>query len=1002
MKSNRFAATVLGALALSSCSILFPAPPAKRALTHQDYDAWRTIAGPVLSPDGRYLAYSFLPQEGDGDIVVRDLRTGSERRETVGALPPPPLPTGDEVNPEGPPGPRSVRVLITSDSRFLIAGSYPAKAETDRARKERRRPEEMPKPGLMILELATGDVTRVAAVRSMQVPSRGGPFLAYLLEPRAEERPGGDGSTPRGAGRAGGPARREYGTDLVVRDLAGRRDRVIPNVSEYSIAQDGGTLLYAVAARTEEENGVYAVVPGSDAPAAALLAGKGRYSKIAWDRESTRAAFVSDRDDAGAKVPKLKLYLWDRKSPAALEVVSASTAGLPAALAVSDKAAPSFSRDGAKLYVPTAPPPRPPRDPGSEPPAEDRVVADLWHWQDDLVQPMQRVRANSERNRTYRGVYHIAEKRYVQLADPTMQISIPSDDGRTALGADDRAYRRMIDYDGTYSDIYRVDTATGVRTLAVKQLRAAFGGAGGRGGRFGGNPRFNAPLQWSPDGKWALYYQDAHWHVLSAADATSRHLTAGLKVAFHDELDDTPDPAPSYGTSGWTRDSQSVLVYDRYDVWQVFANGRAARNLTEGTGRRTKTQYRVQLIEPADDEEEDGRGIDPAKPLYLRAESEETRATGFSVDSFSGNEPPRQLLWGDRSFRFAGRARSSDVLLVTASRFDEYPDLHTTDPTFGRLTKVTSGGDQKEQFLWGKGELIQFKNADGVALRGALYKPESFDPKKKYPLIVYIYERLSQGLHTFIPPAPGHSINFSYYTSNGYLVLTPDIVYTIGSPGQSALRCVLPAIQKVVDQGFVDESAIGIQGHSWGGYQIAYMVTQTKRFRAAEAGAPVGNMTSAYSGIRWGTGLPRQFQYEKTQSRIGHSLWEATQKFIDNSPVFHVQRVQTPLLILSDDQDDAVPWYQGIELYLALRRNNKEAYLFNYNGEFHGLRRRADQKDFTVRLQQFFDHFLKRAPAPEWMEKGIPFLDREEEKERLRQAAPPRPVATQSEAARRN
>jgi dipeptidyl aminopeptidase/acylaminoacyl peptidase len=257
--------------------------------------------------------------------------------------------------------------------------------------------------------------------------------------------------------------------------------------------------------------------------------------------------------------------------------------------------------------------------------------------------------------------------------------------------------------------------------------------------------------------------------------------------------------------------------------------------------------------------------------------------------------------------------------------------------------------------------------------------------KQKYPLLVYIYERLTQNLHNFVNPAPGHSVSTSYYVNNGYLVLQPDGVYTIGQPGQSALKRVLPAIQAVVDQGFVDESAIGIQGHSWGGYQIAYTVTQTTRFRAAEAGAPAGNMTSAYSGICWGTGLPRQFQYEPSQSRIGRTIFEDPFNFVENSPVFHAGRVTTPMLILHSDNDDAVPWYQGIEYFLALRRNGKEAYLLNYNGEYHGLRRRAGQMDYTVRMQQFFDHFLKGAPAPEWMEKGVPYLERDVEKLKFQQ-----------------
>jgi dipeptidyl aminopeptidase/acylaminoacyl peptidase len=322
--------------------------------------------------------------------------------------------------------------------------------------------------------------------------------------------------------------------------------------------------------------------------------------------------------------------------------------------------------------------------------------------------------------------------------------------------------------------------------------------------------------------------------------------------------------------------------------------------------------------------------------------------------------------------------------MLTASRFDQFPDIWITNSTFRELKRVSNGDAQRALYNWGAAELISFKNVDGVPLKGVLLKPDNFDPKKKYPMIVYIYERLSQGLHAFRNPGPGTSINPSYYVSNGYLVYMPDIVYTIGYPGHSALKCVLPGLQAVVDKGFVNEDAIGIQGHSWGGYQIAYMVTQTNRFKAAAPGALVANMTSAYSGIRWGSGLPRQFQYERSQSRIGGSLWEYPLRFIDNSPIFRADRVETPLLMLHNDEDDAVPWYQGIEYFLALRRLGKEVYMFNYNGEKHGLRKRINQKDYTRRMQEFFDHYLKGVPAPEWMEKGIPFLQREKEKEKYR------------------
>jgi len=859
---------------------------------------------------------------------------------------------------------------VTSDSRFVVATTYPLKAETEKAKKAKKKPEEMPKGGLVILDAGTGQVTRLDGVQNMEVPLKGGPWVAYLKVAKPGDKKNGD--PPAGTGEK----KKEYGAELALRNLGDNAERVFPSVTEYSFSRDGKTLLYAVSARNEDENGVFAVTPQSGQPPVALLAGKGKYAKITWDRQQKQVAFVSDHDSATVKSPTFKVYRWERGSPSAMPIVSSETSSFPPALVISDKGNLGFSRDGAALYVAAGIPPRPPRDEEAELPKDDKVVADLWHWKDELVQPMQRIRANQERSRTYRGIYNIAAKRYVQVADPMLRSVWFSDDGSRAIGIDDSPYRPRVDYDSSYADVYLVDCTTGMRKAVLRQFRTAAGPGGG--------------FQWSPDAKYAVYYDDKQWHLLESDSGHSRDVTSSLGVAFFDEEDDTPDPPGSYEGAGWTSDSQSFLVYDRFDVWQIFVDGRPPRNLTAGEGRRTKTRLRVQQIEP-EDEDRPGRGIDPAKLLYLRGESEETRATGFFKVDLKGSPRPERLIWADKSLRFVTKARDASTLLISASRFDEFPDLQATDPSFAQLQKVTDGGKQMEPFSWGKSELIDFKNADGVQLRATLYKPANFDPKKKYPLLVYIYERLSQNCHNFVNPAPGHNINFSFYVSNGYLVLTPDIVYTVGNPGQSALKCVLPAVQTVVDKGFVDEKAIGIQGHSWGGYQIAYMVTQTNRFRAAEAGAPVGNMTSAYAGIRWGSGMPRQFQYEQTQSRIGVSLYDSPLKYLENSPVFHIERVKTPLLILHNDQDDAVPWYQGIELFLALRRNGKEAYLFNYNGELHGLRKRQNQKDYAVRMQQYFDYFLKGAPKPEWMERGIPFLEREDEKERFHELSDSRP-----------
>ena len=985
MPIGRSFAIRVSALVLVAGALLFAQSAGKRPLTHKDFDSWRSISGQQVSRDGRWLAYAYMPQEGDGDLIVRDLVSGKEYRENAGALPPPPVQNPAEVNPEAEPPRRTLVIRFTSDNQFVIASTFPTKTESEQAKKDRRTAQN----GALVIRLSDGVVTRVASVKNFQVPDKGGSWVAFLKEAKPEERrpdaakpeaskPAAD-DEDQGRGRGGAAAatgasangpRPEFGTDLVIRDLAKGEtsDRTLANVVEFLFARDGKTLVYAVGSRKADENGVYSIASGAEGAPAALLAGKGKFIKLAWDREQTQMAFLSSKDDPDSKSPKFKVYRWERSGSAAVETVRGDTAGFPSALVVSDKGTLAFSRDGKKLYIGAGRPAPPEAQPNAAGPSEDKVLMDLWRWNDDVVQPMQKIRANQERSRTYRGVYHIAEKRYVQLGSDALPNVAMTDDGKQAIGSDDRAYRRMVDYDGNYADQYWIDAMTGERKLIAKKMRSS---------GFGGGA-----MQWSPDGNYALFYADGNWNLFSPKWNEPKNLTQHLNASFADEEDDTPDPPMSYGTAGWAKDSKSAIVYDRYDVWQLFADGRAPVNLTAGAGRRDKIAYRVQRIDPIEEGDEE-RGLDLSKPLTLRGAAEETRDTGF-FRLRPGSTNIERMLWGPRNYAFAGRAKDADTLLITASRFNEFPDLHATNSAFANPRKVTDGGAQLAKFVWGTAETVRFRNTDGVQLKGTLYKPENFDASKKYPMIVYIYERLSQTIHAFTNPQPGTSINIPYYVSNGYLVLTPDIVYTTGFPGQSALKCVLPAIDAVVEKGFVNESAIGIQGHSWGGYQIAYMVTQTNRFKAAEAGAPVGNMTSAYSGIRWGSGMPRQFQYEQTQSRIGVPLYKNPQRYIENSPIFYADRVKTPLLILHNDQDDAVPWYQGIELFLALRRNDKEAYLLSYNGEFHGLRRRHNQKDYTVRMQQFFDHFLKGAPAPEWMEKGVPYLDRETEKDTFR------------------
>jgi dipeptidyl aminopeptidase/acylaminoacyl peptidase len=935
----------------------------KRPLNHGDYDGWRSIAGERLSNDGKFLVYGVFPQEGDGEIVIRNLVTGKEQREPAGARPAPAVPTPGEEGPA--PTARTATLTFSADSKTLVFSTFAARAEIDKAKKDKK---PAPKDGMVIVDLASGKTTRIERVKRFVLPEKGSGVLAYQREgpdapggsspataPKAEgDQQGGRGG--RGGAAAGGAGRGprpEFGSDLVIRSLADGGERTIPDVVEFLITGDGGQIVYAIAARDTAKNGVFAVkTAGTDAPAS-LLAGKGKYAKLTWDENQTQLAFLSDRDDAAAKQPKWKLYGWDRKSPAASVLVSGDMAGFRKEYAISDKGALGFSKDGTRVFFACAPPPPEKKDDAAAAADDSKAVVDLWSYKDDYIQPIQKVRADRDRNRTFTAAYLIPERKIVQLADAKLETVTPSEHPQWVLGLDDREYRAQADYDERYSDAYLIDAVTGARKLVGSKLHGA--------------------MTWSPSGRYLLTFDGKDWISVSVPDGKKTNLTAGMAVRFFNEDTDTPSTPGPYGSAGWTKDGKSVLIYDRYDIWRVSPDGSGAKNITAGYGRAHDLRLRYIRTEAENPRE---RWIDGSKPVLLKAENLKTLATGFFRASLDGGEP-KQLAMSSKLLSDPVKARDADVYLLTAQSFNEFPDLAITDGSFKELRRVSDANPQKAQLLWGTSEIVEFKNADGVALTGALYKPENFDANKKYPLMVYIYERLTQNVNHFVDPRPSHNINLSYYVSNGYLVLTPDIVYTTGFPGQSALKCVLPAVQAVVDKGFVDENAIGIQGHSWGGYQIAYMVTQTKRFRAVAAGAPVADMISAYDGIRWGTGLPRQFQYERTQSRIGGSIWQYPTRFIENSPIFWADRVQTPVMLLHNDGDDAVPWYQGVEFYLALRRLGKEVYLFDYNGEPHGLRKRPNQKDYTIRLQQYFDHYLKGAPAPAWMEKGVPYIERE-------------------------
>jgi len=961
--------------------VLLRAQSTKRSLTHADYDRWQTARAEKLSHDGRWVAFQVDPQEGDGTL---------------------------HISRDGKPAyrfPRGYQASFTADSRFLIAKLKAPYAATRQAKLKKKKADELPKDSLLVLNLATGVASRFPNVKSYTLGKNGGGWVAILQERNEQQSPparpiaqkdeaDSEGDTTKPAPKAAAPkvaAKKPKGDDLILLSLADGSQQRLRYVTGVQVSDNGRTVFFSRESHSDSlkvgeipKPGVYAFdtrlarVSVIDTNAKYKL-----YKGLAVDTSGTRLAWMASADSVGAEVRVFSLFYKNlaptpvksgRKAAPAPVVstllVDTLSPGLPKGWAVNEYGSPRFSEDGQRLYLTTAPlAQRAIKD--TLTPEDEKVKLDIWTWTDRRLQPMQQRRLKEEKERGYLAVVDLATPAagragtLVQLANP----DVPSVTAtyrrnlRYLLGRSDVPYQVMSSWDPGHADLYLVDARTGAKTKIAADVQAD-------------------EVRLSPGGQYAFWFdqRDTVWRAWSVVEGKRIDLTRGLPVKFQDEEHDTPDLPASYGAAGWTTGDRYLWIYDRYDLWQLDPTGREKPlNLTGGFGRTNKVRLRRAELDRSD-ELQNENGINPAETLYLTGFWEQTKQTGIlkAPVARAGARPVAELSRSNHRYSGLSKARDASTLTFYRGNFTESVNLFQTDTTLARPVALSRTNPQQDSVRWGNVELVNWTGTNGLKLEGLLYKPEGFDPARKYPMLVYFYERNAETLYDYKAPAPSRSIiNIAYCVSNGYLVFVPDIVYTTGQPGPNAYDCVVPGVLSLIDRGFVDRDRIGIQGQSWGGYQTAYIITRTNLFRAAGAGAPVANMTSAYGGIRWETGMSRMFQYEKTQSRIGGTLWEKPMNYLENSPLFTADRIRTPLFMTHNDADGAVPWYQGIELFTALRRLNKPVWMLVYNGEGHNLTQRHNAKDLSIRMYQFFDHYLKDAPIPTWMKDGRTALEKE-------------------------
>ncbi|MFZ6023464.1 MAG: S9 family peptidase [Bacteroidota bacterium] len=942
----------------------------KKPLDHTVYDRWEALGERVISNDGKYVAYAVNPQEGDGNLYIQSI--SGDYKVVI---------------------PRGYNVAITEDNLFAICRIRPFFKDTRDAKIKRRRPDEMPKDSLAIVALGKTEIVKVPRIKSYKVPDETGVWLAYLLDkplPEANRPRTPDSLTkinamlsmadslmrvadsirnkanlaktngmsvlqPARTNRAGArPAaeRVEEGTELVLKNLLTGEERRFTLVKDYFFNKAGTVLLIETTRKNSDESSVTSLTKLNlkNNSMAVIFKRFNEAKSYRMDEAGTQVAFVTERDSSSKALQKFyKLYYHKDGMDSARLLADNKTSGLPANWTISDNAnSIVFSKSGNRLFLTTLPI-WPVRD--TTVPEMDRVSVDVWNYNDDYIQPVQLRNLNTELRRSYTAYYDLASNQVVQLANEKIRIVVPTQEGDGAVfyGVSDFGKRIATQWQGfSLNDVYKINPTTGVSEVIRKDLK-------------GGN------LQPSYTGKYLLFFDEKKQQYFVYNNGTQQlyQVAKDIKVALGDEANDVPDDPNAYGIVKWSQGDQYVYVYDRYDIWQVDPEGKAA-SVRLTAGRKDKTTFRYVNT----DQEE--RFIKAGQTLLLRLFDERDKSTGLATMNLFNKEFKQVFKEKMSMSPVIQKAKDAHVLLYTKETYQQSPNLYV-QLADGVVKQLSNTNPQQSGYNWGTAELFKWKAYTGKEVEGIVYKPEDFDPKKKYPMIVYFYERSSQGLYGYNAPSPTPSrLNISFFVSRGYVVFVPDIWYKKGYPGQGAYDYILSGTRAVVKQGYADSTKLGLQGQSWGGYQVAHLITRTNLYAAAWAGAPVVNMTSAYGGIRWGTGLNRQFQYEKTQSRIGATLWEKPNLYIENSPLFHLPKVTTPLVIMANDADDAVPWYQGIEYYTAMRRLGKKVWMLNYNNEAHNLVERRNRKDIQIREQQFFDYLLKGDKPAKWITDGVP------------------------------
>jgi prolyl oligopeptidase family protein len=1012
-------ATLFIALAIASAYALPSAQSAaKKKLTIDDYTKWRSIGGQEISGDGKWVAYvlqqsNTAPAESKPVMHLLNLDTNADVEV--------PNATGPAFSADSqwlaylvePPGGRGGRGGRGGASGAPAPDAPPA-PETpvgDQPQTGRGANPPPPQPRRAELRnLATGEVKSWQDIQSFTFS----PASTHLvIRRRAPQAAGAAGRGTTGTGTPGTPTPGTPGTggtpgtsgatpegprgvDVVLLDLRSGRHQLLGSVGDIAFNKKGDLLAFTVDGAVKDGNGLF-VFDARTGRITPLDNDARVYNRLAWNDEGAavaalkgldvekmreknnvliaftdiRAALAGETTDGAAAAPAVPVVLDPAKAD-----------GFPKGSVISDRAALAWSKDSKRIFFGIKEQaPRP--DAGARRNADETPDVDVWNTSDERTVSLQMIRAEQDRNFTYREALDLAASKFVKLADETMRDLDVAQDGRWAVGRDARGYLSLNEVKRPAADFYRVNTTTGERTVIQKGLQTGGG------------------LGISPDGKQFLFWKDNKFQAYDLDTAATRTLGGAAAPAFVDTEYDHPGTRPSYGIAGYTSDGKSVIVHHKYDLWLMPLDGSAGKNLTNGVGTKNEIRFRYVRTEsdPADApgvapaRPGGGRGggprqpIDLSKPITLSAYGEWTKKAGFYELS---NGELKELVYDDAAFSNPVKAAKAEKYLFTRQTFVDFPDLYVSGPGFKDAKKISSANPQQSEYIWGKRILFEFKNKDGVRLQGILGLPDDYKPGEKRPMLVTFYEKNSQNLHRYSPPSylTGMGASPIEALSRGYITMLPDVHFHTGLSHSDMLECVEAATKKVIEMGYADPKRIGVAGHSYGGEGAAFIGVMSKMFAAVGVGAGVTDLFNDFNQpwgwsyqVQQGSGATAYDYYLYGQGRWGFSPWEDLERYRYESALVHAPKAVAPFLIMHGTADPTVGFENGLAFYHALRFNGKKAVLLAYPNEGHGLRGLANRKDLTVRYFQFFDHYLKDAPAPKWMTEGVPYLKKDENKD---------------------